>query len=352
MGIVLISQAKDGKVLLVSFKLQIYGMTVPEIGISTSSEVFMAIGMSMLFPLFICPSMVFQDGLFWHGHNSVAQGYKWLLSNRQATSSNLLGTSVFPWKDYWKSKVPHGVLVLVWRIIWNAIPTGITLQKHHIGLGQEALCLFCGQHDETIDHIFMNCPLAKTVWFGLSQGFLVENSGGSTVVDWINLWIQKWKRCKDVFEDAWITVLITLDVLWFYRNKCLWRAVKINPITVINEVSCRKNMYDLVWQKENYQGHADGLSKEKKCFISLNFNLQFQDIFPDWLILQKICTNHGCWIFSVKKEAFGQWRICMVPDANGHNSDYILFTGFFFWRLHCSVISVLFLLLLFVICLM
>lgn len=116
-----------------------------------------------------------KDKLLWTGHASgdysVSAGYKWLISNGLRIGVSCLRPSVFPWKDYWKGKLPYRVLVFGWRVLNDAIPTKEKLYRYHIGVG--GLCLFCNDNDETIDHIMLHCPFSKAVWFGLNKGFSV-----------------------------------------------------------------------------------------------------------------------------------------------------------------------------------
>lgn len=51
-----------------------------------------------------------KDKLVWSGHSSghylVSAGYEWLVSNRPGNSAPSVGPSLFPWKEFWKRKVP------------------------------------------------------------------------------------------------------------------------------------------------------------------------------------------------------------------------------------------------------
>lgn len=269
-----------------------------------------------------------QDNLVWNGHSSgnytVAQGYKWLLSNRAHVTFNRLQPSAFPWKDFWRSKLPHRVLILVWRILWDALPTMVTLQQHHVNTSQHGLCLFCGQHEETTDHVLLTCPFTKAVWFGLSQG-LVESTAGHSIKSWIRMWVDKWRSSKDEFEEAWIIILITIDALWFYRNKCLWKGVIPSPLAVINEISCRKKIYEKSWQQESLLVAKTGTDNRVNCGHKEKLQIHSHIVPLDWLFLQMVKNNHRCWIFAIKRQSERQWNIWLTPQTSKVHSDGSLF---------------------------
>lgn len=70
----------------------------------------------------------------------------------------------FPFKHYWKLKVPLKIKVFMWLISKNSILTRDNLL--HRGWKGPKECVFCGS-DESIDHFFLTCPVAKFVWSGL-----------------------------------------------------------------------------------------------------------------------------------------------------------------------------------------
>lgn len=64
-------------------------------------------------------------------------------------------------KMVWNVRCAPKQKLLIWKILHAAIPTGDNLQKRGISL--DPRCLHCGE-PETIDHLFLHCPLAIQVW--------------------------------------------------------------------------------------------------------------------------------------------------------------------------------------------
>lgn len=67
----------------------------------------------------------------------------------------------FPQKFIWKIKIPLKMKKILWLITHNSILTKDVL-IHRGGKG-DSLCQFCDQ-EETINHLFLLCPLAKFMW--------------------------------------------------------------------------------------------------------------------------------------------------------------------------------------------
>lgn len=66
------------------------------------------------------------------------------------------------WAMIWRSKIHARHKLLLWKIIWNILPTATTLaQKFHI---HSTSCLLCFCAKETHEHIFLHCPFTVIVW--------------------------------------------------------------------------------------------------------------------------------------------------------------------------------------------
>jgi hypothetical protein len=92
---------------------------------------------------------------------------------------------VVPYKFMWKIKIPMRVKTFIWLILKKSILTRDVL-LHRGGLCPKN-CLLCGSN-ETIDHLFFACPLARYVWnviivsFGFNRPF-------SNVQECVNIWL-------------------------------------------------------------------------------------------------------------------------------------------------------------------
>lgn len=69
----------------------------------------------------------------------------------------------FPFKYFWKIKLPLKIKVFMWLIDKNSILTRDNLL--HRGWQGPKECVFCG-NDESIDHLFLHCPLLLSLFGG------------------------------------------------------------------------------------------------------------------------------------------------------------------------------------------
>ena len=74
----------------------------------------------------------------------------------------LIKTDVgFPRNFLWKIKVPAKIRFFLWLMVRKNVLTRDNLLKR--GWKGDKHCVFCGK-DETIDHLFFLCSVAKTIW--------------------------------------------------------------------------------------------------------------------------------------------------------------------------------------------
>ena len=68
----------------------------------------------------------------------------------------------FTWKGIWKPKVPPWVVFFMWTAALRKILTADNLRKWNIVI--VSWCCMCKVDGESIDHLFLHCPVAKELW--------------------------------------------------------------------------------------------------------------------------------------------------------------------------------------------
>lgn len=64
------------------------------------------------------------------------------------------------WKLIWKIRAPPKVLIFLWKMAHNILPTKCFLMRR-INTGHiSPTCSWCGLHDESLDHLFVKCEIA------------------------------------------------------------------------------------------------------------------------------------------------------------------------------------------------
>ena len=106
----------------------------------------------------------------------VTDRFRWKLTqsgtytSKSAYAAFFVGTIKFaPWKKIWKSWAPLRCKFFIWLAINNRCWTADCLVKR--GLPHSEACPFCGQEEETIQHILVGCR---------HQAGLVFNSSSPT----------------------------------------------------------------------------------------------------------------------------------------------------------------------------
>lgn len=64
-----------------------------------------------------------------------------------------------PWAKIWNLKVPPKVLTSIWRIFWNALPSGDNIRKRNIIQNYNYTCPLCGVDEESFEPYIY--------WFGV-----------------------------------------------------------------------------------------------------------------------------------------------------------------------------------------
>ena len=110
------------------------------------------------------------DGDFWaweperSGIYSVRSAYKIIYRRKWEESFGHLPSSSDDaiWKKNWKLEVPPKARVFWWRVLHEFLPTKQILFRRHIE--PEALCEVCGEPEESIRHVLLDCTVARQFW--------------------------------------------------------------------------------------------------------------------------------------------------------------------------------------------
>lgn len=65
----------------------------------------------------------------------------------------------------WNLKCPNKITFLMWRTMKNRIPTKDNLRRKNIIIQQaDLVCCICQHHCETLQYLFIECPVVWSVW--------------------------------------------------------------------------------------------------------------------------------------------------------------------------------------------
>lgn len=126
------------------------------------------------------------------------------------------------WKEIWKASIPNKVKNFMWRLEKNILPTRQNLQRKGIYL--DTLCPICHADVETVEHLFMNCQLAKLSMFASPLG-----SHAPINTD-MHCWLLEWLTCR-IKEGSQLFCVI-LWKLWYERNQAVFKGDATEPVTI------------------------------------------------------------------------------------------------------------------------
>ena len=140
---------------------------------------------------------------------------------------DVINSSVIPSsKHVWKVKVPLKIKVFMWFVHKQVILTKNNLAKRN--WTGSTRCSFCDQH-ESIKHLFLDCPLAKLLWYlvHIAFNFTPSNSIPTLFGTWIN------EVETNIARRIQVGVCALFWAMWNTRNDLIFNDKNASPLQVI-----------------------------------------------------------------------------------------------------------------------
>ena len=128
------------------------------------------------------PLNVRSDKWIWtksvHGELSVKSAY-WLgrSSNPPPNQDMLRG-------QIWKTRIHERLKMVLWRVAANCLPTKDKRLRYDANA--DTICHLCNSGQESTIHLFIDCPLARALWFSSQWGIRIDNCELSTSTQFIH----------------------------------------------------------------------------------------------------------------------------------------------------------------------
>ena len=137
----------------------------------------------------------------------------WLLSSSGKFSVKSLYTAIkinqsgCPFKKLWFIKVPAKIKVFLWLVTKRSILTRDVLKNR--GWEGCTKCPFCS-NEESIDHIFIHCPLARYIWSVVECAFDIKTDFRTVedIVGWVFSLSWKNKKCHFCRSSGYFVVYL------------------------------------------------------------------------------------------------------------------------------------------------
>lgn len=133
-----------------------------------------------------------------------------------------LHKGVHVWKIIWHLDLPERLKVFIWKCVKGilAVKKGLSSRMHHLS----PICPLCASDEESITHLFLQCPLTVPVWAGTP--FLtapVDQAADFSFKNWLLDWIlQLTASTTDL--DTFRHFIAILWAIWKTRNEQVFPA--------------------------------------------------------------------------------------------------------------------------------
>ncbi|XP_058732655.1 uncharacterized protein LOC131604212 [Vicia villosa] len=127
-------------------------------------------------------------------------------------------------KILWNMLIPLKIQIFAWRLFTSRLPTkDLSLLRGVVNISNP-FCEFCGNHPETLSHIFFFCQVSKKVWewiflwLGEELPFSIEEFKDFDVLQ------EKIKiaNARVKINTIWMT---TIWSIWIMRNSIIFEQV-------------------------------------------------------------------------------------------------------------------------------
>ncbi|KAJ0732921.1 putative RNA-directed DNA polymerase [Helianthus annuus] len=133
----------------------------------------------------------------------------------------------------WNNLVPKKVGVVAWRAIAERLPTRLALVYRNVNIG-DTRCIFCGEYEESSEHLFVSCQFSQTVWIIMAQWCKIPPILAFCLRDLLDLhfFMQGSNRKKKVINAI---VQVVIWSIWRMRNEVIFGQVDPCITRVVEE---------------------------------------------------------------------------------------------------------------------
>eukprot|EP00253_Pinus_taeda_P008137 PITA_08137 len=174
------------------------------------------------------------DGLRWDPTGSsytIKSGHHYIYNNTyQIPTWN-------HWRIIWKLEAIPKIKFFTWLLLKGKVLTAENLSKR--GINDPSRCPNCYSAEETIQHLFIDCPFAKRCWINMSSlgniNWQPQHNIAETIYEWKKNCPWKDKRSR-IVKRIWDTIPHSLLWrIWLSRNKKIFQNKESNARTTCSK---------------------------------------------------------------------------------------------------------------------
>lgn len=167
---------------------------------------------------------------------SVKKAYIEIVKRRSISTHD--GRRDFTFLSIWNSIAPFKAKTMMWRLVWNRLPTIDNLRKRFAIPEEEWRCGCCREVDESNRHLFLECPEVQAVWYKILQWCGICWASPRSIRDHFISFskVLGGGKMKTIMGGLWIFVVW---VLWKWRNAFKFEHKDWNFSRIEEEIKCR-----------------------------------------------------------------------------------------------------------------
>jgi hypothetical protein len=182
------------------------------------------------------------------GNFSTKSAHKLISNNRVSIAISPLAT--YTWKSLWKLNLNARLVLFLWKIAWDILPTKARLKSIFPISPLESYCPLCKSEEDSLPHLFFRCIFARVAW---RNSFWPLNSlawSSLSLPDWIKGIINPFSSLGIPLADSHlfqIFAAVLCDLLWFSRNKAYHEGVIPDINTLANSIRKTTLQHAAAW---------------------------------------------------------------------------------------------------------
>lgn len=138
------------------------------------------------------------------------------------------------WDDVVWNRVSHPKHCYIWWLImWKRLQVKERLAR--LGICEDSLCWLCGTEEETHQHLFMDCIIAKQVWCAVNHWLQISIK--CSTIDRLIWWCSR-RRKQGRIQNKIVKAICAavLYSIWVARNAKAWHNIDPSINCIVDSI--------------------------------------------------------------------------------------------------------------------
>ncbi|XP_059450878.1 uncharacterized protein LOC132181647 [Corylus avellana] len=184
-----------------------------------------------------------------NGNFSTCSAFRLISNSRNSTVISPLESS--SWKALWKLKLNARLILFLWKIAWDILPSKVRLKAIFNIPNSESLCPLCSSEEDSLSHLFFRCIFARVAW--RSSFWPLDSLAWSSLSlpDWIKGIIYPFSSFGIPKADSHLFQIyasVLCDLLWFSRNKAVHEGIIPDIISLASSIKRTSLDHAAAWK--------------------------------------------------------------------------------------------------------